>query len=279
MAPSARAARMRFINVAFSDIDFDDVLTLLLNRDPESGFVDVVTPNVDHVVRINRDPQTCAPLYERAWLCVNDSRVLSLLARLRGLRLPTVPGADLAVALLEDARLPRDARICMVGGDDALAAELRARFGLADLTRIDAPMGLARKPEAIAEIAASVAAGRYRIVFFCVGSPQQEMVAAAVKAADGATGVGLCVGAALEFAAGRKARAPRIVRRLALEWLFRLASEPTRLYRRYLIDGPRILGLFARDMARPSLRFIATLDAPGAEAPAPRPALELARRR
>ncbi|MGF1660835.1 MAG: WecB/TagA/CpsF family glycosyltransferase [Rubrimonas sp.] len=251
-------------------------MTLLLERDAESGFVDVVTPNVDHVVRINRNPQTYAALYEKAWLCVNDSRVLSLLARLRGLSLSTVPGADLAVALLEDARLPRDARICMVGGDDSLAADLRARFGLADLTRIDAPMGLARKPAAIAEIAESVAAGRYRLVFLCVGSPQQEMIAAAVKARGGATGVGLCVGAALEFAVGRKPRAPRIMQRLALEWLFRLASEPTRLYRRYLIDGPRILGLFMRDAARPPLRFVATLDGPGADAPPQRAALGMA---
>jgi UDP-N-acetyl-D-mannosaminuronic acid transferase (WecB/TagA/CpsF family) len=62
----------------------------------------------------------------------------------------------------------------------------------------------------------------------------------------GATGVGLCIGASLEFLTGAKRRAPLWLQRLGLEWLFRLLTEPRRLWRRYLVEGPRIFVLWWR---------------------------------
>jgi N-acetylglucosaminyldiphosphoundecaprenol N-acetyl-beta-D-mannosaminyltransferase len=59
-------------------------------------------------------------------------------------------------------------------------------------------------------------------------------------------GVGLCIGASVDFVLGDRPRAPRWVQRLNLEWAFRLASEPARLWRRYLVEGPRIFLLFWR---------------------------------
>ena len=60
----------------------------------------------------------------------------------------------------------------------------------------------------------------------------------------------LGVGAAFDFLAGAKRQAPAWLQRAGLEWLFRLASEPRRLWRRYLIQNPRFLFHFARELAR-----------------------------
>ena len=73
-----------------------------------------------------------------------------------------------------------------------------------------------------------------------VAMPQQEILALRVAQAGGAVGVGLCIGASLDFLTGRKARAPLWMRKASLEWLHRLLSEPKRLWRRYLVEGPRI---------------------------------------
>ena len=78
-----------------------------------------------------------------------------------------------------------------------------------------------------------------------VGAPQQEMVAYTIQQLGRATGVGLCVGAALDFLSGRAERAPVWMRRAGLEWLHRLASEPKRMWKRYLVDGPKVFSLFA----------------------------------
>ena len=70
-----------------------------------------------------------------------------------------------------------------------------------------------------------------------VGSPQQELIAARVT---GGTGFGLCIGAALEFLTGDQVRAPLVLRKTGLEWAYRLASNPRRLWRRYLVEGPKV---------------------------------------
>jgi N-acetylglucosaminyldiphosphoundecaprenol N-acetyl-beta-D-mannosaminyltransferase len=107
-------------------------------------------------------------------------------------------------------------------------------------------MGLRNDPAALASAAAFVAATRARFTFLAVGSPQQELLAAAIAARGDASGVGLCVGAAVEFVIGERQRAPRIMQRLSLEWAFRLAAEPRRMWRRYLVTGPRIFLLARR---------------------------------
>ena len=56
------------------------------------------------------------------------------------------------------------------------------------------------------------------------------------------------VGAAFDFIAGRKRQAPTFLQRLGLEWIFRLATEPRRLWRRYLYRNPRFVALFARQL-------------------------------
>ena len=86
-----------------------------------------------------------------------------------------------------------------------------------------------------------------RFIFLAVGSPRQEMLAAAIQATGRATGIGLCIGASLEFIAGAQPRAPAWMQRTGLEWLHRLGRDPRRLARRYLIDSPAILPMLLRE--------------------------------
>jgi exopolysaccharide biosynthesis WecB/TagA/CpsF family protein len=55
-----------------------------------------------------------------------------------------------------------------------------------------------------------------------------------------------CIGAALEFITGQTKRAPVLARRLGLEWAHRLLTDPRRLWRRYLVEGPAIFLLALR---------------------------------
>ena len=65
---------------------------------------------------------------------------------------------------------------------------------------------------------------------------------------DRVSAVMLGVGAAFDFVAGEKAQAPAWVQRAGLEWLFRLATEPGRLWRRYLHHNPRFVLHFVRQL-------------------------------
>lgn len=82
------------------------------------------------------------------------------------------------------------------------------------------------------------------LLFLGLGCPLQEKFAHAHRAAIQA--VQLCVGAAFDFHAGNKPMAPAWMQRGGLEWLFRLASEPGRLWRRYLFTNTAFCLLFLR---------------------------------
>ncbi len=241
---SANASVAWFANAAFDRLAADAARRAVAQRQAEAPFAYVVTPNVDHLVRLDREPGLAA-LYADAWLSVCDSRVLELLAAWSGDAAPAVPGADLVEALFEDDVDPTEP-VVIVGGSQEVVARVTARYGLHDVRWHAPPMGLRDNPQAIAQAAAFVAENPARFTFLCVGSPQQELLAKAIHDRGDARGVGICCGASLDFLAGVTARAPVWMRRARLEWLHRLVSQPRRLAKRYVVDGPQVFALWLR---------------------------------
>ncbi|MEQ1619117.1 MAG: WecB/TagA/CpsF family glycosyltransferase [Terricaulis sp.] len=236
--------KIEFLGLHFDALDLDAALDAVSARASVGlPFAYVVTPNVDHVVGFAREPPR-APLYERAWLTLNDSRVLAALARRAGLSLPVATGADLAEHLFEHVIDPNEP-IVIIGGDERRVAALRRRYGLTAIRWVRVPANLKHDPVAIARAAAFAAAQQARFTFICVGAPQQELVAYAIAQRGDGVGVGLCCGAALDFLSGYTPRAPQWMRARGLEWLYRVAREPARLWRRYFVDGPKVFALFA----------------------------------
>jgi exopolysaccharide biosynthesis WecB/TagA/CpsF family protein len=236
----------RLFRVRFDMIGPEQVLSLLNARPPEQPFAYVVTPNADHLLRLQGSGQDdLLPIYEAAWLSLCDSRVLRSLAARRGYDLVVVPGSDLLQALFERVIRP-DTPVTLIGGGPEVAERLRRRFGLSALAHHEPPMGFMNDPAAVEACVDFVLNHPARFVLLCIGSPRQEVLAARIAATGRATGVGLCVGAAAEFVVGVKRRAPRWVQQAHLEWLHRLVSEPRRLWRRYLLEAPRLLRLMHR---------------------------------
>jgi UDP-N-acetyl-D-mannosaminuronic acid transferase (WecB/TagA/CpsF family) len=205
-----------FLGLQFSGLDLDGALDAVTARASLGvAFQYVVTPNVDHVVKLNAEPAR-RPLYESAWLTLNDSKILRRLAKSAARDLPAATGSDLTLRLFDDI-IDRREPITIIGGDENTIDALKHLYALTDVRWHRAPMGLRNKPSAIVRAAAFAAAQRSRFTFISVGAPQQEMVAYAIAQRGGATGVGLCVGAALEFVSGQMQRAPLWMRRAGLE--------------------------------------------------------------
>lgn len=236
-----------FLGIDFDLLDLAETERWLTARPLEAPFGYIVTPNVDHVVKLDRTPRDAEiwRAYHRAALRLCDSRIVARLARSKGIVLPVVAGSDLTAHLF--ANIVRDGdRICIVGGDATVLSDLQVRYPSLDISQHIPPMGMLNKPDAMAAAARFVADAKARFSLLAVAMPQQEILALRIHEAGGASGVGLCIGASLEFLTGRKARAPLWMRRASLEWLHRLASEPRRLWRRYLIEGPRIFAMAIR---------------------------------
>lgn len=239
--------RASFAGVDFTPIDMTATQAWLSARSADTPFDYVVTPNVDHIVKLDRAAADAEirQAYDAAALRLCDSRIVARLARLRGVILPVVPGSDLTVALFEQIARPGD-KLCLIGGEPDMVAALRALRPDLTLVQHVPPMGMLARPEAMTAAATFVRDARARFTLLAVAMPQQEILARRIRQAGGAVGTGLCIGASLDFLTGRKARAPLWMRHAGLEWLHRLASEPRRLWRRYLVEGPRIFLMTAR---------------------------------
>jgi len=237
----------RLLGLDFADLDLDAAVALLAARPAGAAFAYLVTPNADHLVRLARDPARYGPLYRDAAWRLLDSRVVARLARAMGLAVPpVVPGSDLTARLLAGA-IERDEPVAILGGGSATMAALRARHGLTALRHHDPPMGFDADPAALEAALRFLEDAPARFAFLCVGSPRQEVVARALARRGRATGTALCVGASLRFLSGEERRAPRLLQRAGMEWAWRLAQDPRRLARRYLVDDPAILALLLRE--------------------------------
>ena len=210
----------------------------------ESGghFRYLVTPNVHHMVRLLENPATLKPLYERAWRVFCDSRVLSRLARFSGVHLPVITGSDLTARIIARAG-ELGLTIALVGPTPVAGATLERTYPGLNLVLHTPPMGFIALEHEVQKCIDFVVRAQAPLTFLAVGMPQQEILASRIADNPQARGVGLCIGASIDFLTGKERRAPVWVQKAGLEWLHRLLSDPRRLASRYLIECPRIFYL------------------------------------
>lgn len=242
-----RPTAIEILGVRFDHYTLDQIVDLVLDARPASLYI--VTPNVDHVVRIHRTGDSLRRVYAAAAVSLCDSRVLAALSfLLLGKRLTVVPGSDLTARLLGDPRLRRR-RVFVVGGGNDAARLLRARFDLEEVESHEPPPNVLRNNQAM-NVAVELAVGYQPDIVFCaIGPPQQELLASEIVRRC-PTAIALCVGGSVDFLIGRQRRAPKVLQHLGLEWLYRLATNPRRLAKRYLLDDIKIVPLLVQERRR-----------------------------
>lgn len=211
----------------------DDIATRL---QAGQGFA-IATLNLDHVVKMRSNPDFLRA-YRAHSHVVADGNPIVWLARLSGrAEVALVPGSELIepVAALA-ARLGTP--LAFLGSTEpvlqAAAARLKADHpGLEVATCLAPPFGFDPEGAVADAMLDQVASSGARICLLALGAPKQEVLAARGLAQHPQLGF-LSIGAGLDFIAGHQTRAPVWVRRVAMEWLWRMLSNPKRLARRYL---------------------------------------------
>lgn len=149
-------------------------------------------------------------------------------------------GTDFVPFLL--STLSRPMRIALIGSSDGIVERAADALTLDHPQHVFLPIGhgfFAEGPET-EKILGRLRAARADIVLVALGMPRQELFIAGHLDAAHAT-MPIAVGALLDFMAGKVPRAPSTIRRLRLEWAYRLMIEPRRLWRRYLLGNPRFM--------------------------------------
>jgi len=200
----------------------------------------VVTPNLDHLRQYAAEPEV-RDLYSRAHLVLADGMPIVWACRLAGTPLPErVAGSDLIWSL--SAACARAGRsVFLLGGNpgaaDDAARVLAERFpGLRVAGTLCPPMGFDADPAGMDAVRRALAESAPDVVFVGVSFPRSGRVSHDLhRDLPGAWFLGL--GVSFSFVSGEIQRAPGLVQRLGLEWVFRLIQEPRRLFARYILHG------------------------------------------
>jgi N-acetylglucosaminyldiphosphoundecaprenol N-acetyl-beta-D-mannosaminyltransferase len=228
--------RARLLGLDLVAADLRTVATTLSGRSVHEAFGYVVTPNADHFVRLRENTGGLRHLYDAAGSLHLDSRVVCGIGKVLGLAMPpVVTGSDLTKELLENWIEP-DEPITVIGTTPAAVEQLKRNYKLSNIAHHCPPFGFERSQPLIEECAEYVEAHPSRFVFLACGAPRQEILAHRIVERGRATGIGLCIGAAIDQVGGHETRAPVWMRKMGCEWMWRLGREPGRMGRRYMAD-------------------------------------------
>jgi N-acetylglucosaminyldiphosphoundecaprenol N-acetyl-beta-D-mannosaminyltransferase len=199
-----------------------------------TGFA-LATINLDHLVKLRGDPAFLAD-YAAQDLVVADGNPIVWLSRLAGKPVALVPGSDLVVPMVR-AAAAADRPVVLLGSTDAALVGAADRLrglvpGVVIGATIAPPFGFDPKGAAAKAMLAQVAALGPCLCLIALGAPKQEALAALGRQLAPQAGFA-SIGAGVDFLSGHQVRAPVWVRRLAMEWLWRMAEQPRRLLPRY----------------------------------------------
>lgn len=238
------------LGVPFASVHFDEAVERIRGMMGTAASHQVVIANA-HTLNVAYSDPAYRRVLEGAALVLRDGVGVELAAALRGRRLPhNFVGTDFVPALLE--RLAEaGVRVFLYGAApgiaDAAARVLEARCPGIIVA------GVQHGYENGAAAVSRIRAARPDVLLVALGNPLQEhWIAEHLDQVDARVAIG--VGALFDYLAGRVPRAPGWMRRLRGEWLFRLAVEPRRLWRRYLVGNVQFLWRVVRsrlDSRRP----------------------------
>ena len=236
-------ARFNVLGVDVSAIDMAGAVSLVEGWIAAAARHYVCITGVHGVMESLDDPELRG-IHNRAGLVTPDGMPLVWLGRLHGhAHIDRVYGPDLMLACCAASAAKRYRHFLYGGGPgvaERLARKLTERFpALVIVGTWSPPFGEPTSAEEQAAIE-TINAARPDIVWVGLSTPRQERwMARQVGRLSAPVLVG--VGAAFDFNAGLKPQAPRWMQRSGLEWLFRLGTEPRRLWRRYLRNNPRFV--------------------------------------
>lgn len=242
-SPSNSPAHIDLFGLSIDALTFDEAIESLCACIGQRPSRVVVTPNVDHVISLH-DNHVLKQTYATAEFQFADGMPLVWASRLLGKPLPArVTGADLFVKLCKIAT-SQHWHVAVIGGMPGQEAELirlfSRNFPNLRLSLHSPPLGFDHEGSSGKTAANWVNAIAPDLVFVCLGFPRQELWAFQERPTLN-TSLIFGVGASMEFALGLASRAPYWMQRCGMEWVWRLLSNPRKLWRRYLVRGPRFL--------------------------------------
>lgn len=226
--------QIRIFNINICNVTLMDLLSVLTD-----GVV--MTPNVDHLVKLQKD-ELFYKIYQNADWVICDSRILALALKfLKTPILEVIPGASFFPAFCDFHKDNEDVKIFLLGAAQGVALKaqenINRRVGRTIVVGAYSPsFGFQTNKEECTKIIEIINKTDATVLLVGVGAPKQEKWIFEYKNELSKIKLFLPLGATIDFEAGHIKRAPTPFQRLKLEWLYRMFKDPKRLVKRYLFD-------------------------------------------
>jgi len=233
--------RVKILNISIDNLSQSELLKKL-----NSGIV--FTPNVDHLIKLQDDLEFLKA-YDSANYTLCDSKILFYISRFLGTPLKEkISGSDLFPAFYEYHKNNENIKIFLLGAREGVALEaqkkINSKIGRPIIVGAHSPsFGFEKDEEECSKMIELINQSGATVLAVGVGAPKQEKFICKYKDKLPNIKIFLAIGATIDFEAGNIKRAPKWVSEAGLEWLYRLLSEPKRLWKRYLVHGPSFFGL------------------------------------
>ena len=237
---------MKFMNTEIDNLTMQETLQAVDSLISENKSAYVVTPNVDHIVKLETDQELQAA-YANASLILTDGKPLLWIAKWYGTPIKEkISGSDL-FPLLCDMAAKKGYRMFFLGAAEGVAAKaaqsLSERYtGLQVVGTYSPPFGFEKDSVEMDKIKAMIQEAKPDILIVGLGCPKQEIFMYH-HCQELCVPVSFGLGASFDFEAGNVKRAPKWMANHGLEWLFRITQDPKRMAKRYLVDDRKIVGL------------------------------------
>ena len=228
--------QVQLLNISIHNLAMSD----LLNNLQQGGLV--VTPNVDHLMKLQRDRDFYG-VYEEAEYRVCDSKILMYVSRFLGTPIKEkISGSDLFPAFYTYYKNDESIRIFLLGASPGIAniaqRNINSKVGRNIIVdTYSPPFGFEKDEKECQKILSLINSSNATVLAIGVGAPKQEMWIAKHRKYLHKVKIFLAIGATINFEAGSVKRSPKWMSEVGLEWLYRLLSEPKRLWKRYLMDA------------------------------------------
>lgn len=240
------------LGYSFYDKDIDTCSEYIIQNIKKGKRKFVCVPvNVDVYIK-SRSNKVLKNFIRRAKIVVADGMPIVFLSKILKRPLKRITGADL-MPLLCSKCLDNDLKIFLLGGKESVNKKAKdiiiKKYGNIVAGRYSPPNGFENNSEELNKIINTINECKPDIIFVCLGAPKQEFWIKENLYKTNAS-FALCAGAAIDFIAKDKKRAPKIMQELGLEWLFRLYKEPKRLARRYLYEDMKFIKYFIKEILK-----------------------------
>lgn len=241
--------RIKFMNTEIDNLTMSEALSAIEDLIQQKKNAYVVTPNVDHIVKLEKNEQLKAS-YSQADLILTDGMPLIWASKLYRTPLKEkISGSDLFPELCNLAA-QKNYSMFFLGAREGVATKaaekLKEKYPKLKIVGCYAPpWGFENNPTELSKIENQIQSVKPHILVLALGCPKQEIFAHQFRNRLNVP-ITLCIGASLDFAAENVKRAPLWMRNNGVEWVYRLYQEPIRMFKRYILEDWKFVLLFLK---------------------------------